>query len=593
MPAESNIHLKVTTSADTAGLDKAVAGTKELEQATKSVAGSVNPWTTAANSALATYHRELPNATRAMVTLDSSQKQATITTNGLGAASGKLRSGLVGNAQAMLQLSRGAQDAQYGIGGMVNNIEGLVMALGGGAGVAGALTIAAVGFDILNKNTDLFGTQSRKAKKEAEDLTIELNKSAEASHKAADSAEKQAASESVRTAAIEATGDAYEQWATALERAVRARESLAAIEGQGIDAQKRLELAKLEAEIESGKVSPQQAQARKDDIEREARRRKFALENEKSTTAERAAEAAAVFARGEASTAGETATAAEQAAAAMLGPDRRKGLEDNVKALEEERKGLQDAINEAEAKAAKAKAKAAEDKYKPFGAASEAAAQEAAAEEAAARKRMERNRQKEMEAWQLLTADQQARDSSGYNSKEAALSAAKAARREQRAKTQEATGLEAAATQARMERDARGGVYGTESAALEQERQNRQAKERAEQRRLSEEQAARAARADRESRKSALGEAGQSVGSLAEMGRAAGMNPAALAKLQQLGSKVAGGDTSAGVLNALDSLLTAFGKSAAVNAMMAGKIAKMEKELNDATAALATLREGH
>lgn len=47
-------------------------------------------------------------------------------------------------AMALLLASQGIEDAQYGIRGVLNNIPGLVMALGGGAGLAGALSIAAV-----------------------------------------------------------------------------------------------------------------------------------------------------------------------------------------------------------------------------------------------------------------------------------------------------------------------------------------------------------------------------------------------------------------------------------------------------------------
>jgi hypothetical protein len=53
----------------------------------------------------------------------------------------KLTSGIAGVGQAGLQAGRAIQDlAQGGIGGILNNIEGLVMAFGGGPGLAGALT---------------------------------------------------------------------------------------------------------------------------------------------------------------------------------------------------------------------------------------------------------------------------------------------------------------------------------------------------------------------------------------------------------------------------------------------------------------------
>jgi len=48
------------------------------------------------------------------------------------------------NAQALLMFSQGFEDAQFGIRGILNNIPGLIIALGGGAGLAGAISIAAV-----------------------------------------------------------------------------------------------------------------------------------------------------------------------------------------------------------------------------------------------------------------------------------------------------------------------------------------------------------------------------------------------------------------------------------------------------------------
>ena len=48
------------------------------------------------------------------------------------------------NAQALLLFSQGFEDAQYGIRGVLNNIPGLIIAMGGTAGLAGAISIAAV-----------------------------------------------------------------------------------------------------------------------------------------------------------------------------------------------------------------------------------------------------------------------------------------------------------------------------------------------------------------------------------------------------------------------------------------------------------------
>lgn len=54
--------------------------------------------------------------------------------------------------RAALEVSRAVEDAQYGIAGVLNNLPGLVTMLGGGAGLAGALSLAAVGATQLVKH---------------------------------------------------------------------------------------------------------------------------------------------------------------------------------------------------------------------------------------------------------------------------------------------------------------------------------------------------------------------------------------------------------------------------------------------------------
>ena len=57
----------------------------------------------------------------------------------------KLKTGMAGTGQSLLQTGRVVQDfAQGGLGGILNNIEGLSLALGGGAGLAGVMTVLGV-----------------------------------------------------------------------------------------------------------------------------------------------------------------------------------------------------------------------------------------------------------------------------------------------------------------------------------------------------------------------------------------------------------------------------------------------------------------
>lgn len=73
------------------------------------------------------------------------------------------------SANALLMVSQAAEDAQYGIRGVLNNIPPLVMALGGGAGIAGGVSLAAVA---LTKLIELFGETSKAAKTSAIDVEL-------------------------------------------------------------------------------------------------------------------------------------------------------------------------------------------------------------------------------------------------------------------------------------------------------------------------------------------------------------------------------------------------------------------------------------
>lgn len=71
--------------------------------------------------------------------------------------------------QAALETSRGLEDLQYGIGGVVNNIPSLVMALGGGAGLTAAISLGAVAVNQMVKEW----TKVDPAVKEATDAAKE------------------------------------------------------------------------------------------------------------------------------------------------------------------------------------------------------------------------------------------------------------------------------------------------------------------------------------------------------------------------------------------------------------------------------------
>jgi hypothetical protein len=69
--------------------------------------------------------------------------------------------------QAALEASRGLEDLQYGIGGVVNNIPSLVMALGGGMGLTAAISLGAVAVNQLAKNFGAVDPAAKEASQKA------------------------------------------------------------------------------------------------------------------------------------------------------------------------------------------------------------------------------------------------------------------------------------------------------------------------------------------------------------------------------------------------------------------------------------------
>jgi hypothetical protein len=99
-------------------------------------------------------------------------------------------SGMAGFGQSALQTGRVIQDfAQGGLGGVLNNIEGLTMALGLGSGLAGILTIVGVAFLVLKpqiteaaKSLGLFGDSADGAKDKLAQLNDRIKELTEKPH---------------------------------------------------------------------------------------------------------------------------------------------------------------------------------------------------------------------------------------------------------------------------------------------------------------------------------------------------------------------------------------------------------------------------
>lgn len=125
--------------------------------------------------------------------LGSKVTQASQKTETFTAGHTKLNTPIRSNSQALLMFSQGLEDAQYGIRGVLNNIPGLIVSLGGTAGLAGAISIAAVSISVLYEQFSKMGGKVQSATEKLEFMKaavdeIAKNKGLELEDEFADSA---------------------------------------------------------------------------------------------------------------------------------------------------------------------------------------------------------------------------------------------------------------------------------------------------------------------------------------------------------------------------------------------------------------------
>lgn len=169
MSAQSTatVTIAINTTANVAGAQAATAAVTAATAAT-------NPWTTASRNAGAA----VVQTTRSLNSMEVELKQLLTQLRQMdvsSAAFGQVRdraAALHGEIQALgraqevvgksssnagrgvLELSRAFEDAQYGMAGVLNNIPGIITMFGGGAGLAGVISVAAVAASVLSKRLD-------------------------------------------------------------------------------------------------------------------------------------------------------------------------------------------------------------------------------------------------------------------------------------------------------------------------------------------------------------------------------------------------------------------------------------------------------
>lgn len=137
-------------------------------------------------------------------TLETAGKRAAKTGEQVANAGEKGARGFQKLGQGALNAAYFIDDMQYGIKGVMNNIPSLVLSLGGGAGLAGALSIAAVGF------SKLYEWMSKDAKA-AEDLAKANKEAADTLIKAGAEARKGIANEEAYKRVLELNKEVNKQ----------------------------------------------------------------------------------------------------------------------------------------------------------------------------------------------------------------------------------------------------------------------------------------------------------------------------------------------------------------------------------------------
>jgi hypothetical protein len=189
---------------------------------------------------------------------------------------------------ATLEVSRAVEDAQYGMRGMLNNIPGLVMMLGGGGGLAGILSLAAVGGNLLYES--LGKVKEEAADTEALDkLTAKFKKIAEAG-KQLDQERKRmgefdlAEMMDLEQQAIDRETKAFLANIEAIKRRIEAAGALDAVQTQN-------RIAGVDAKRATGEITAAEAESQINDIKRDAAARELLRAKELSKLTDQTAEA--------------------------------------------------------------------------------------------------------------------------------------------------------------------------------------------------------------------------------------------------------------------------------------------------------------
>lgn len=142
-------NLVFDTSLNSAGADAAANAIRRVDDAAARATRSSGSNGSMMSQALQDNAAKARVSEFAYYDLDAAIKKTNSSGQNFVSGTGQISRGSRDASRSLLMFSQGFEDAQYGIRGVLNNIPGLIMALGGTAGLAGAISIAAVAGSVL------------------------------------------------------------------------------------------------------------------------------------------------------------------------------------------------------------------------------------------------------------------------------------------------------------------------------------------------------------------------------------------------------------------------------------------------------------
>lgn len=167
--------------------------------------------------------------------------------------------------QGLLQVAYFMDDVQYGIKGIMNNIPGLVIGFGGGAGLAGAMSLAVLAgaklYEWMGKTEDKSADLAKKMKEHSKEIAESSRQAIRASYQALQEFNQQERTKTVNEEYqnyIKGITREFEYQTEELEKQIRLRREEAARQ-KGVDTrQAELDRVNLENDYQAGRITKRQ-----------------------------------------------------------------------------------------------------------------------------------------------------------------------------------------------------------------------------------------------------------------------------------------------------------------------------------------------